>query len=172
MYLLFLMVGFGLTYALLHFLFSFFFEDAGVRRVQDRISFFSMAGIMCLNLLVFLISHAVPDRELGNRVLHVFGGGFLAFLVCFLVVRDSGLRIGRFRFFVFSFLLTVALGVANELVEFLLQRYFWVVFAQTLTDTWLDLLSNVFGALIAAACLVPFVKSGKAARLDSQKRRA
>ncbi len=157
MYLLFLMLGYCLAYVLLQYLFSSFFENADAGRVRDRLSLFSMAVIMSLNLIFFLISAAVPDPEISNRVLHVFGGGFLAFLVCFLVVKDGGLRIGRFRFFVFSFLVTVALGVANEIVEFLLQRYAGFTFATSAMDTWFDLLSNVCGALLGAACLLPFI---------------
>ncbi len=54
--------------------------------------------------------------ELSNRVLHVFGGGFLAFLICFLAALDSRVRIRRFQFFLFSFLIVIALGVANEIL--------------------------------------------------------
>ena len=155
-YLLFLIASFCLAYFLLRFIFSSFFEQTSAR-LNARSVFFSLSGIVCSILIVYIVSYAIPNAEIGNRILHIFGGGFLSFLLCFLVVKDSGLRIGRFRFFVFSFFVTVTLGVANEIAEFFLQHYLAFDFARTITDTWLDLLSNVVGAVIAGVCFVPFI---------------
>jgi hypothetical protein len=38
-----------------------------------------------------------------------------------------------------------------------MQTFFNVGFAGNVNDTWLDLLSNVVGALLSAACFVPFI---------------
>jgi hypothetical protein len=105
---------------------------------------------------VYFVSFRVTDWELGNRLLHIFGGGFLSFLICFFAVKDSELSISSFQFFSFSFLLVITLGVGNEILEFFLQNYAHFSFAQNVNDTWLDLISNAFGAIIAMACLTPF----------------
>jgi hypothetical protein len=110
-----------------------------------------------LSIVSYWISFLIPDVQFSNRFLHAFGGGFLGFLVCFLAVKDNNLKIDRFRFFVFSFLIVIALGVANELMEFILQTYTHFIFSPTSTDTWLDLASNLVGIILAAAIFVPFV---------------
>jgi hypothetical protein len=96
--------------------------------------------------------------EFSNRVLHAYGGGFMAFLVCFLVVRDSKLSLTKFQFFIFSFLIVAALGVANEILEFFLQNYAGMIFSSHINDTWYDLMSNTIGSLIATVCFVPCIK--------------
>lgn len=155
MYLVLLTVGLCLAYPALHALYSLFFE--GKLAPMRSGAAVSVLAVACFSLAVFFVSAAVPDAETSNRILHVFGGGFLAFAICFLVVRDAGLRIGRFRFLVFSFLVVMALGVANEILEYFLQTYFRFGFARDVDDTWLDLVSNVVGAAIAAAIFTPLV---------------
>ncbi len=81
----------------------------------------------------------------------------MAFMVCFLVVKDSKLPVTKFQFLIFSALIATALGVANELLEFFLQHYFGFISAASVTDTWLDLLSNTVGILLASICFVPFI---------------
>lgn len=155
MYLLALTAALCLTYIALYFLFPYFFEGS-VRKLRRR-SIRSVILIVFFSLGVYAASGAVADAELNNRFVHVFGGGFLSFMICFLAVRDGAVKIGRFRFFLFSFLIVIALGTANEIAEFYLQNFFHVGFAGNVNDTWLDLMSNVTGALIAAACFMPFV---------------
>lgn len=147
------------VYGALLLLFSLFFQNR-LSPLNPR-AFSSIALIAVTISVIFLASLSVPDEELGNRLLHAFGGGFLAFLICFLVVRDSGLKITRFQFCTFSLLIVTFLGAANEITEFFLQNYLGFHFADTINDTWLDLISNMVGALIGSVCFVPFIKYEK-----------
>lgn len=56
-------------------------------------------------------------------------------------------------------LIGTALGVANELFEFLLQSTTHLVFSPTVTDTWLDLLSNTIGIGVAVSIFSAFIKT-------------
>ncbi|OGZ08138.1 MAG: hypothetical protein A3C93_00870 [Candidatus Lloydbacteria bacterium RIFCSPHIGHO2_02_FULL_54_17] len=158
MYLLLLAVGHVFSYLLLYFLFPVFFRS-GVPTIGWR-SLRSVAYIVVAYLSVLFVSFAASDPEWSNRILHIFGGGFVSLSVCFLVVSDTHLRISRFQFIVFSILVVTGLGVANEITEFFLQNYLGFVFAEGVNDTWLDLISNVCGALIATLCLTPLLTSG------------
>jgi hypothetical protein len=127
----------------------------------NRKSYYSMILIFVLSIVVNFAVRYVPDIEIGNRILHAVGGGFLTFLLCFLVVRDGEYKIGKAQFFIFSLLIVVFLGVINENIEFFLQHFFDYVAANSIDDTWLDLVSNSLGALIASLCFVPFINSKK-----------
>lgn len=157
MYLLFITFGLCATYFILYFLFSIFFKNTITR--PNHKSVYSIIYVVIFSLLSYLIVYVIPNEWWSDRVLHLLGGGAVSFFLCFLVVKDSKLNIGRFQFFIFSFLIVTALGVGNEIIEFFLQHYFNIIFASTVTDTWLDLISNLIGTLIAAAVLVPFIKN-------------
>lgn len=156
MYLLFITFGMSCAYFILFFIFSLFFKNAFTP--LPRRSIFSIACIVLFSLLTYMVTFSVPDLELSNRILHTFGGGFLAFMVCFLVAKDGKLPIGKFQFFLFSFMMVITLGVVNETMELFLQYNFGLPFARNVSDTWFDLLSNTVGALLASVCFVPFVK--------------
>lgn len=156
MYLFLVLLGWIVTYFSLYFLFPAFFKSP--RPVLGWRSARSLGLVIAFSLLIFAISFSIKDLELSNRVLHIFGGGFLSFLVCFLVAKDTKINIGRFQFFTFSFLVVLSLGAANEMLEYVLQNYFNFSFAKTANDTWLDLISNFLGALIAGVFLTPFAK--------------
>ncbi len=153
-------ITFGLcvSYLILFFLFPYFFYGTK----GNKLSLKSLASILVICAISFLscyIALSIDDRDFGNRILHIFGGGLTAFFVCFLAAKDSGVQLRKFQFFLFSFLMVIALGIVNEIAEFLLQYYFDIISAETPIDTWLDLNSNVIGALIASVCLVPFISS-------------
>jgi len=118
----------------------------------------SLIYIVALSVLAYIASFSIQDLEFGNRILHIFSGGFVGFFMCFLATRDSRVRINKFQFFVFSVLIVLALGIANELLEFFLQEYAGYISSATVTDTWLDLASNVVGMILAGICFVPFYK--------------
>lgn len=151
-------ITFGLcvSYFILFFLFPYFFEGGSGAKLSYR-SLISILIICAVSFVSCTIALSIHDKEIGNRVLHIFAGGFTAFLVCFLAVRDSGLKLRRFQFFLFSTLIVLALGVLNEVIESLLQYYFNIVSVKTPVDTWLDLNSNIVGILIASICFVPFI---------------
>ncbi len=136
-------------------LFSIFFDGKTVRPGPKAIR--SVAIIFVLALLGYAVALYIPDLEWGNRVLHGFVGGFLTFLICFLAATDGAFRISRFQFFIFSALLVTSLGVLNEHIELFLQTYIRLLFYSNPNDTWLDLISNTVGILLAGACLVPFL---------------
>ena len=157
MYLLALTFGLGISYFLLLFLFSFFFENKKPRITKK--SFYFVSLLCFLSFVGYNIAFSIHNPALSNRFLHAFGGGFLAFLTCFLAVKENGLSIGKFCFFIFSALIVTAMGVANEIIEYFFQNYtdLGLIFAVSINDTWLDLLSNTVGMLIASICFVPFV---------------
>lgn len=156
LYLLTITFGFCISYLVLVFLLPYFFDNTRRIRISYR-SIISIVVICLVSYLTMALALSIHDKEIGNRLLHVFGGGFTAFLVCFLAVRDSGLRIRKFQFFLISFLIVTFLGVVNEVIEFFLQYYFNFISASRAIDTWLDLTSNIVGALIASICMVPFI---------------
>jgi hypothetical protein len=104
-------------------------------------------------VLIFLFMEYIPNKELGNRIQHAVGGGMLAFYLYYRVVRDTHIKITPMQFFVLGFLTVTALGVANELFEFLLQSLRLHISAVTYDDTWLDLTSNTIGATLAGTWL-------------------
>jgi|SRR5581483_9008416 len=156
-YLYIISVGMGVSYLLLYFLFPLLFTNKLISLKLK--SLYSIIYVVVFSLTVNFISNSIADQWFGDRILHIFGGGVTAFLVCFLVVRDSKLKINKFQFLVISLLTVTSLGVVNELIEFFLQMLTHIIFAPTITDTWLDLLSNTIGAIIGAACFAPFINN-------------
>lgn len=157
MYPLLMTAAMFVAYLGLHFVMPYFFK--GYFAPLNKSAWRSLFYIGIVSFVANGISIAINDPELGNRVLHAFGGGFLAFMTCYLVVKDSRLAIYRFQFFLFAFMAVISLGVANEIMEYFGQNYAGQLFAPNINDTWLDLISNCVGALIAAVCFVPLVKS-------------
>jgi hypothetical protein len=159
MYLIAITLSLYVSYFALFFVFPFFFEN---RQAKIGLkSLVSVGLIFILSFLGYFIAFNIQDPELSNRFLHGFGGGFMALLVCFLVVKDSNLQIRKFQFIIFSLLVVAALGVVNEILEFFLQNYTGMVFSTSVNDTWLDLISNTVGMLIAVISFTPFVNIKK-----------
>lgn len=146
---------FCFAYFFLYQLFSYFFENK-FKKYSFK-ALLSLILIILISVVVHLISFNIENGELANRIKHIFAGGFLTFLTCFLIVRDSKIYIGKFQFFIFSFFIVMTLGVANEIVEYLLQNYSVFFFTDDINDTWLDLISNVLGVIIGGVTLVPFL---------------
>lgn len=161
-YLAFLAVSFSLTYAVLFFLFPLFFANRLARPTPRSAA--SLAMIFAALLAVFIVVGAIHDhdRVLANRVLHALGGGFLSFFICWLVVRDTRLVIGRFQFLLFSTLIVTTLGVGNEILEFFFAIYLRVNFQSDGFDTWLDLISNAVGTGFGALVFAPLLRRFKA----------
>jgi len=156
LYLAFISLAMCAVYFILLFLFPRFFSQEVTLPRKWRL--LSLAYILLFSTLAYVASYSIRDLWLGNRVLHIFGGGFLGFFMCFLAARDSGVRITKFQFFLFSSLIVLALGVGNELLEFLLQTQHLLTSATSIQDTWLDLASNVVGVTLASVVLTPFHK--------------
>jgi hypothetical protein len=109
-----------------------------------------MAILSALIIGVFVVALSVPDAELGNRFQHAVGGGVLGVVLCYLVFRDHRIKATRFQFFIWTALIVTALGVGNELLEFVVQSEGSFVFANNVFDTWRDLASNSVGIALAA----------------------
>lgn len=157
MYLGALVVGLCVSYLGLLILFRAFFQSdwGGLRFASMR----SIVFITALTIVSYGVSISIQDAEVSNRVLHALGGGFVAYFVCFRVAKDARLQINQLQFFVFSALIVTAMGVGNEVAEFVLQNYTELVFADSINDTWLDLISNSVGILAAAVLCSPFLHS-------------
>ena len=108
----------------------------------------SLVTIAVLCLVTFGISFVIPNDFWANRWLHAVGGGMTGFILYWLAVRDSHTSLNTTQFFVLGFLLVTALGVANELMEMILQLAHIEIAAATVTDTWFDLASNTVGATL------------------------
>ncbi len=157
MYLFAIAIGLCCVYIGLLFFFPYFFgqKNGGITRG----SIISFGLLFLLSITAYWIAYSIPDPVLGNRVLHSLGGGFSAFIACWLAIRDSEIRIDRVRFVILSILIVSCLGIANEIMEFMLQSITGVVYADSINDTWLDLISNTVGIVVAAVIFVPFIKS-------------
>lgn len=115
----------------------------------------SPSAIVLFSVGSYLISFQFTNVDWGNRFLHIFGGGFAATLVVFFACRDAGLPLKRSQFIVLAILLATTFGTVNELLEFTLQRYTSLTFAESTDDTWLDLVSNTVGIILACLTLFP-----------------
>lgn len=156
-YLVTITLSMGLTYYILLAVYAYFFEKRLPLLTQK--SLVSIALIILFSIISLVITLMITDPWWSNRFLHAVGGGFLAFLVCFLAAKDAQVSISKFQFFIFSMLTVTSLGVVNEIAESFLQNYTHFVFATEINDTWLDLISNTIGAFFAAICFVPLLKT-------------
>lgn len=159
MYPLLIIAVFCTAYLFLHFFFPLFFHG---HTTSFRKSSFLFLGLVILGYaVVWYITSQIVDVNVSNRILHIFGGGFLAFFMCFLISIDTKIRVDRFRLFTFILFVVLSLGVANEMMEYVLGLYTPLTFADTADDTRLDLISNCVGAVLAIIMLIPFSKKQK-----------
>lgn len=154
MYLILITISLVGLYFAVGVLFSLLFENRLPKLYKW--TFLSLAIILCGSLVSYLFVSLIPDAQIANWVLHGLGGGFLALMVCFLATRDFGIDLNRLQFFVLSMLVVGALGIANEILEFILQNYAEITFAVSVNDTWYDLISNTIGSFAAALFFTPF----------------
>ena len=153
MYLSLLVFSFCLLYLILLPLFAWFF--GAPRPVFTRTTLWALGVVALACLVIFSFTFSLNDPIWRNRVQHGLGCGFLTFGICFLAAKFSEIKLSRARFALFSFLLVTALGVLNEVIEFVLQNYFDFFFTAKVNDTWLDLISNWIGILVAGLIFVP-----------------
>ncbi len=138
------------------------------RETFVRKSLPSLLIITSLSFIGYIVAFSISNEEIGNRVLHGFGGGFMALLTCFLSVRDMKLKIDTFQFSLVSFMIVMCLGIGNEILELILHNTTSLVFTRSINDTWLDLVSNLIGCLIALSLFAPFLT--KKASVSREKR--
>jgi hypothetical protein len=152
-----LVVAFSISYFVLLFLFPYFFENRLLGTVSLVAAARSLFIMFALVLVGYIVVFSISDPVLANRFQHGFCGGFLTFLLCFVAARDSSVNINRFQFFIFSVLVVTTLGVGNEILEYFLHNYTSLVMTTYINDTWLDLISNTVGVLLAGTILTPFL---------------
>jgi uncharacterized membrane protein YjdF len=152
-YLFAITLGLVVTYlVLLNFLPTFFGKP---RHGIHWGSYKSMIGIMLLSFVGYWITTHIDDSELANRFLHAYGGGFVAFFMCFCAVRDAHRGISRLQLATFAFLMVGMLGIINEIAEYILHAYGHLVFVEDIFDTSLDLIANTVGSIVALVLLTP-----------------
>jgi hypothetical protein len=156
MYLIGLSIAYCIAYLALFFGISFFFNNR-----FSRLGIRSVRSIVLIVLLYFgalVASGLVSDPDWSNRILHTFGGGFLIVVAAAMAAVDSGIKLKAFQFIVVALSVGALFGVVNEIVEYILQTHFGFVFTSSVSDTWLDLISNTIGSALAGVLLAPFVK--------------
>lgn len=153
------LAGILLSYGVLLFAVPWFFKEP-LRRPGKQ-SVISLALILILMGVITWVVFSIPSEFWGNRIQHAFGGGFLMLFVCVRAFHDSGTRIDPIRFFLIAGMLVTTLGVASEIIEFFFQMTTPLVFADSIYDSWLDLLSNAVGATLGGLVFAPFISSRK-----------
>lgn len=143
------LIAYTLLYFALLWLVPTFFNQKHYN-IATRKTVRSLLIFLPLTLVFLLIANYLISGEFGNRIQHAIAGGFTAYMIYFLSVKDSGVKISPFQALVFGFLLISTLGVLNELLEFILQNSIGIIFNNNdPLDTWKDLASNTFGILLA-----------------------
>lgn len=85
---------------------------------------------------------------LGNRLLHgLGGGGTIAILLLSVLVRSTRPISFLGKCFLLLAVVSIA-GVANEVLECILDMLGLGMFSENRTDTWYDLISNTIGAFV------------------------
>lgn len=154
----FLLAQFGsilVSYFVLSAAVPWFFEVP--RPPLGKKSLMSVCIIVLWIALVSVIVYFVPSVFWANRIQHAFGGGFLELFICFRAFKDTGVAISPIRFFLLAGMLVTTLGVANEIMELFFQVTIHFIFADSIYDTWLDLLSNTVGATLGGLVFAPFI---------------
>ncbi len=154
---------FWISYGALFVLIPAFFNNGALARPELR-SLYSLLLLASLNILLSALQLLIPEPFWANRFQHTMGG-VVAFVMVYLVIRDTHTTLTRLQFFVFGFLIVTALGVANEILEFFLQQTTGLIFTDDIFDTWLDLFSNTNGAIIAGGLLTLLIPRGASQKL-------
>lgn len=148
-----------LSYWAVFLLFTEFFASLKWPRLAAAAR--TIGAVVGFLMIGFILVRLIPDEWWGNRVQHALCGGATAFYMCYRIICDADLRLTRFQTVIICCFTVTALGVANELAEFVEQALFDVVLSPTTVDTWLDLWSNTAG--IGASVLV-FMAADKVSR--------
>lgn len=145
---------------LINFFFLPRFFDSALFDEKLKPSITSIVCIVLLSIIGYGISFSILDEALSNRFLHGFGGGFMAAFSISLSFRDMGFQGSALQYSVFLLFGVSFLGVCHEITEFLLQvtEVTHHLYATTITDTWLDLLSNTTGCVLGILLLFPLIK--------------
>jgi hypothetical protein len=101
-------------------------------------------------LWVFLPREVLETRTV-NFLQHAIGGGVAVGFVSIYFLANLGDKFPSLKKFfvqiIFVYALVCMMGVANELLEFLLDYFSVGIFSSDRYDTWYDLLANTTGAV-------------------------
>ena len=80
-------------------------------------------------------------------------------MLSYFSLQAAGVVIRRFQFFVMSLMIASCFGIANELLESIMQLGLSSthVFATNIADTWYDLWANSIGAILGASVFTFFL---------------
>ncbi len=110
-----------------------------------------LAFAFCLPLIWMFVPKEIIEFRQINFLQHAVGGGVAVGFISIYFIKNFRERFPVFNNFffqlIFVFALVSMLGVANELLEFLLDYLGIGIFSADRYDTWFDLLANTSGAL-------------------------
>lgn len=103
----------------------------------------------CLAGSIFFLSFFVPNIHISNETetfqQHFIGGGVFCTILFFYLAGIFKIKYNLLLGLIYIFLFTSALGAANELLEFSLQKL--GIFDISMKDTSWDLVANTSGAI-------------------------
>lgn len=146
-------------YVVMYILGILWFQLFTGKKLKLHISLFDIALITGSFFVILILLTYIPHVELANRVQHAIWGWFMVTLIAFLSYHASKVELSKFVLFHLFFLLATAFWVFNELLESIFQLQFWLIFSQSLPDTWYDLWANSLWALFWAGIFSWFGKN-------------
>jgi hypothetical protein len=148
LYLVAIAIGMLTLYILCYFVSQKLFKRSQCKLTKQSI--ISLLLILIFSVCVYFVSyHLITNKVLGNRFLHIFGGGFTLFIVVFLALKDAKIKLKSWVVLLIGFMVVTLLGLFNEVLEILIQKNIGFTLATSLDDTLLDLLSNNIGLVLA-----------------------
>lgn len=145
MFFLFLLICYIISY----FLFTYFFQIFFNWKISK--TNFSLMDIFIFSFVFILIiyfSNNIVWWEFWNRIQHAFWWWFTIVMILFFSLKASLIKVNKIQFFFLSFLIASTFWVFNEMIEFLGQNYWKILFAPDINDIWLDLYANEFGIFL------------------------
>jgi hypothetical protein len=143
MYFLIMLIGYALTYPLVTIFLQYFFgQQISLARLSPRHLIYVAIFVVATLALVA----SLPDPALANRIQHAFAGAFAVTALSYIAWLASGVSLSKFQFFCLACLLASCFGIANELLESIMQIQGRHIFADSIEDTWYDLWANSVGA--------------------------
>lgn len=110
--------------------------------------------VAIISLIVAAYVGTRNESIAANFFQHAVGGGFVTGLLTLFTLRNFKLRLPLLAVACLVIASVSVFGIANELLEFLLQSTTSLRFANDIADTWRDLAANTSGALLACALAV------------------
>ena len=124
----------------------------GLRRIFPRPHVKTIRSFTTWHLLAMLAaaagvggSHLFADAVTANFIQHLIGGGVTSFCLVMYGVDQLKLKLTVLQLLVLVVAVVSLLGVANELVEYVIELTTGRIFSWDTHDTWRDLAANTIG---------------------------